>query len=77
MQKTILIITDNLPEQINGVVTTYKNIEACAIVDGYHVVYITPGDFRHFDCPGYNEVKIAYTGHKHVRSSSKSFFRIT
>jgi glycosyltransferase involved in cell wall biosynthesis len=60
MQKTILIITDNLPEQINGVVTTYKNIEACAVLDGYHVVYITPGDFRHFNCPGYNEVKIAY-----------------
>jgi glycosyltransferase involved in cell wall biosynthesis len=60
MTKKILIITDNLPEQINGVVTTYKNIEACAILDDYHVVYITPGDFRHFDCPGYNEVKIAY-----------------
>ena len=61
MTKKILIITDNLPEQINGVVTTYTNIEACAVLDGYHVVYITPGDFRHFDCPGYNEVKIAYT----------------
>ena len=60
MQKTILIVTDNLPEQINGVVTTYKNIEACALLDGYSVVYITPRDFRHFDCPGYNEVKIAY-----------------
>ena len=60
MTKTILIVTDNLPEQINGVVTTYTNIEACAILDGYRVVYITPGDFRYFDCPGYNEVKIAY-----------------
>lgn len=60
MMKTILIITDNLPEQINGVVTTYKNIEACAVRDGYRIVYITPGDFRHFDCPGYNEVKIAF-----------------
>ena len=60
MTKTILIITDNLPDQINGVVTTYKNIEACAVLDGYRVVYITPGDFRYFDCPGYNEVKIAY-----------------
>jgi glycosyltransferase involved in cell wall biosynthesis len=60
MSKTILIVTDNLPEQINGVVTTYKNIEACAVLDGYRVVYITPGDFRYFDCPGYNEVKIAY-----------------
>ena len=60
MTKTILIVTDNLPEQINGVVTTYKNIEACAVLDGYSVVYITPGNFRYFDCPGYNEVKIAY-----------------
>ena len=60
MTKTILIITDNLPEQINGVVTTYKNIEACAVLDDYRVVYITPGDFSHFDCPRYNEVKIAY-----------------
>lgn len=59
MTKTILIVTDNLPEQINGVVTTYKNIEACALRDGYSVVYITPRDFRYFDCPGYNEVKIA------------------
>ncbi len=60
MQKTILIVTDNLPEQINGVVTTYKNIEVMALLDGYRVVYITPRDFRYFDCPGYNEVKIAY-----------------
>ena len=60
MSKTILIITDNLKDQINGVVTTYTNIEACAILDGYSVVYLTPGDFSYFDCPRYNEVKIAY-----------------
>jgi len=58
--KKILIITDNLPDQINGVVTTYKNIEACALLDGYRFVYITPGDFRYTDCPVYHEVKIAY-----------------
>jgi glycosyltransferase involved in cell wall biosynthesis len=60
MTKTILIVTDNLPEQINGVVTTYKNIEACAIRDNYRVVYLDPGRFRYVDCPGYNEVKIAF-----------------
>jgi glycosyltransferase involved in cell wall biosynthesis len=60
MQKTILIVTDNLPEQINGVVTTYKNIEAMAIRDNYRVVYLDPGRFRYVDCPGYNEVKIAF-----------------
>jgi glycosyltransferase involved in cell wall biosynthesis len=59
-QKTILIVTDNLPEQINGVVTTYKNIEACAIRDNYRVVYLDPGRFRYVDCPRYNEVKIAF-----------------
>ena len=60
MSKTILIISDNLPEQINGVVTTYKNIEAMAVLDGYRVVHLDPGRFRYVDCPGYNEVKIAF-----------------
>ena len=60
MTKTILIITDNLPDQINGVVTTYKNIEACALLDGYNVVFLHPGWFSYIDCPGYNEVKISY-----------------
>lgn len=59
MRKTILIITDNLPDQINGVVTTYKNIEAHAVLEGHSIVYIDPGQFRYFDCPGYNELKIA------------------
>ena len=58
--KTILIITDNLPEQINGVVTTYTNIEACAILDGYNVVVLHPGWFSYVDCPKYNEVKLAW-----------------
>jgi glycosyltransferase involved in cell wall biosynthesis len=58
--KTVLIITDNLPDQINGVVTTYSNIETCALRDGYRFVYITPGDFSYIDCPVYHEVKIAY-----------------
>jgi glycosyltransferase involved in cell wall biosynthesis len=60
MTKTILIITDNLPDQINGVVTTYKNIEACALRDGYHVDYLHPGWFSYIDCPKYNEVKLSY-----------------
>ena len=58
--KKILIVTDNLPDQINGVVTTYKNIEACATADGYTVDYIHPGRFSYIDCPKYNEVKLAY-----------------
>jgi glycosyltransferase involved in cell wall biosynthesis len=60
MTKKILIITDNLPEQINGVVTTYNNIEVHALLDGYTVDYIHPGRFRHINCPFYNEVKISF-----------------
>lgn len=59
--KKILIITDNLPDQINGVVTTYKNIEACAVRAGYTVDYIHPGRYRYIDCPRYNEVKLTFT----------------
>ena len=59
MTKKILMITDNLPDQINGVNTTYNNIEPYAIRDGYTIHTIHPGCFRYFDCPKYNEVKLA------------------
>ena len=59
MSKTILVVTDNLPDQINGVVTTFRNLEKLAILDGYRIVYLDPGQFQHFDCPGYPEVKLS------------------
>jgi glycosyltransferase involved in cell wall biosynthesis len=78
MSKTILIITDNLPEQINGVVTTYKNIEACAVLDGYNFVVLHPGWFSYINCPGYNEVKIAYPRNmgKKIASVSPDYIHI-
>ncbi|CAB4133526.1 RfaG Glycosyltransferase [uncultured Caudovirales phage] len=60
MYKKILIITDNLQDQINGVVTTFKNLETMAVLDGYSIVYLTPREFVHFSCPGYPEVKLAW-----------------
>lgn len=57
--KTILILTDNLPNQINGVVTTYRNIVTEAELDGYTVHCITPLNFRHIDAPGYPEIKLS------------------
>lgn len=57
--KKILVITDNLPDQINGVVTTYKNLEACAVLDDYSIVYLNPIQFGYVNCPGYPEVKLA------------------
>jgi glycosyltransferase involved in cell wall biosynthesis len=60
MYKKILVITDNTRDQINGVVTTFKNIEAPAVLDGYSIVYLTPREFLHVSCPGYPEVKFAW-----------------
>ena len=60
MSKTILIITDNVPDQINGVVTTFKNLEDHACRNGYSVVYIAPGQFPNFACPGYPEVRLCW-----------------
>ena len=76
--KTILIITDNLKDQINGVVTTYKNIETCAVRDGYNVVVLDPGWFSYIDCPGYNEVKIAYPRNmgKKIKEISPDYIHI-
>ena len=78
MTKTILIITDNLKDQINGVVTTYKNIEICAVRDGYNVVVLDPGWFSYIDCPGYNEVKIAYPRNmgKKIKEISPDYIHI-
>jgi glycosyltransferase involved in cell wall biosynthesis len=60
MTKKILIITDNLPEQINGVVTTFTNIQALAAGDGYDIVYLDPRQFPHCNALGYPEVKISW-----------------
>jgi glycosyltransferase involved in cell wall biosynthesis len=60
MSKTILIVTDNLKDQVNGVVTTFKNLESHAVDAGYRVVYLDPGQFPHCACPGYPEVKLSW-----------------
>ena len=60
MPKKILVITDNLRAQVNGVVTTFKNIESYAVHDGFDIVYLDPGQFSHCDAPGYPEVKLSW-----------------
>lgn len=57
--KKILIITDNLPNQVNGVVTTFTNIEKILVNNGYEIVYLNPTHFKHYDCLGYPEVKLS------------------
>ena len=76
--KIVLIITDNLPSQINGVVTTYKNIEPHAIHDGYQIKYINPLRFWYFDCPKYDQVKLAlpFAIGRMIREISPDFIHI-
>ena len=57
--KKILVVTDNLPDQINGVVTTYKNLANTALENNYKIVFIDPTNFYYINCPGYSEVKLA------------------
>ena len=57
---TILVVTDNLQDQVNGVVTTFKNIENYALADGFRIVYLDPGQFPHCSAPGYAEVKLSW-----------------
>ena len=59
MAKKLLIVSDNLPSQINGVVTTFSNIKKYAEKNGYVVYFIDPQCFRHFNMPKYPEVKIS------------------
>ena len=60
MRKRILIVTDNTQDQINGVVTTFSNIELLAKHDGYDIAYIDPSHFSSIPAPGYPEVRLAW-----------------
>ena len=57
--KRILIITDNLLDQVNGVVTTFTNVEKQALKNNYKISYIDPSMFFHFSALWYPEVKIS------------------
>ena len=78
MQKRILIVTDNLLDQVNGVVTTFTNIEKQALKNNYKVSYIDPSLFFHFSAPGYPEVKISFvTGiGKKIRKINPDYIHI-
>lgn len=58
--KTILVITDNTQEQINGVVTTFSNLEKCANGTDYNFRFIDPSIFPHTPAPGYPDVMLSY-----------------
>ncbi|EQC31517.1 hypothetical protein SDRG_10691 [Saprolegnia diclina VS20] len=54
---SILIVNDNLPTNVNGVVTFLANMERHA--SAYSVSYLNPSQFPHIDCPGYPDIKLS------------------
>ncbi|KDO25942.1 hypothetical protein SPRG_08597 [Saprolegnia parasitica CBS 223.65] len=54
---SILIVNDNLPTNVNGVVTFLSNMERHA--SAYNVSYLNPSQFPHIDCPGYPDIKLS------------------
>ena len=78
MSKTILVVTDNVPDQINGVVRTFQNLENHADLAGYRVVYCDPGQFPNRACPGYPEVRLAWPHgiSKKIRALQPSYVHI-
>lgn len=59
MHQKILIITDNLKDQVNGVAITFSSIEKEALKDNCKFYYIDPSNFKHFSAPLYPEVKLS------------------
>ena len=57
--KRIAIITDNLRDQINGVVTTFNSIERYANEDDYDLRFIDPSLFKNLPAPFYPEVRLS------------------
>jgi len=58
--KTILVITDNTKDQVNGVATTFRNLERVAHSDGYNIVYLNPDFFYSISAPRYPEIKLSF-----------------
>lgn len=63
----ILIATDAWDPQINGVVTTYKNLMIKAAEAGDCITLAEPGNFPGFPMPGYKEIKISFPDRQRVR----------
>jgi glycosyltransferase involved in cell wall biosynthesis len=78
-KKKIVLITDAWHPQINGVVTTYKNIIQ-NLPDDVSIEIIHPGLFRTISVPGYKEIKLSLCSkksmHKHLIQHPDAYYHI-
>jgi glycosyltransferase involved in cell wall biosynthesis len=56
----ILVVTDNLKDQINGVAITFKHLDAISKLNGFEMHFIDPSEFFNIPFPAYPEVKLAF-----------------
>lgn len=63
---TVVIITDAWEPQVNGVVTTYKNIIA-NLPEGWNAIVIHPDYFKNFPNPLYKGIRISIATKRYMR----------
>lgn len=68
--ETILIATDAWEPQVNGVVTTLKQIQKNAI--NHRLVFITPNDFTTLPNPFYSEIRLSVPSNKKINDLIKN-----
>ena len=68
--KKIALISDAWDPQVNGVVTTFKNIIPLLNKKGFDVEVLHPEMFNNFSYPWYKEIKFSYN----TKSVTNDFF---
>lgn len=58
--KKVFLVTDAWTPQINGVVTTYKNVIKILKKEGFEFYVLHPKMFKTFPLPFYPEIQVAY-----------------
>jgi glycosyltransferase involved in cell wall biosynthesis len=63
----LVLVTDAWEPQVNGVVTTLRELVDGMRARGHEVVVIEPSAFRRMRCPGYAEIELAWRPMRQVR----------
>ena len=71
--KKIALISDAWDPQVNGVVTTFKNIIPLLNKKGFDVEVLHPEMFRNFSYPWYKEIKFSYNDGYESYNTKKTF----
>jgi glycosyltransferase involved in cell wall biosynthesis len=63
----ILVATDAVTPQVNGVVRTYERLAVELRAQGVEMMFLTPDDFRTITFPAYPEIRLAIPDMRQVR----------